>query len=102
MTPPTIEQQPAVLLVEWQLQTEDAVALGLRLARDFYIYGAKVPVSMSAHEGWRSHYVVLEKRADGTVLQHHLAQRGGVMWTSPHAVSTTEAADMTRPLPSPA
>lgn len=95
--PLTIEKQPSVLLAEWQLRTEDAAALGLRLARDFCIYGAKVPSAMNNHEGWQSHYAVLEKHADGTVLQHHLAQREGVMWTAPHAVSTTEAADMVEP-----
>jgi len=97
VTPPTIEKHPSVLLAEWQLRTEDAAALGLQLARDFCIYGAKVPVAMDNHEAWRSHYAVHEKRADGTVLQHHLAQRGGVMWTASHAANMTEPADMVEP-----
>lgn len=99
-TPPTIAGQPSVLLAQWALRAEDAAALGVTCAREFFVYGAKAPVAAYGPDAWRSEYAVHEQRADGTTLQHHLAQRErhrSAMWIAADADNTDEMADMVAP-----
>ncbi|WP_394539946.1 hypothetical protein PRJ39_04900 [Lysobacter enzymogenes] len=99
-TPPTIEGRPSPLLAQWTLSADDAATLGVTSAREFSIYGVKVPVPLYGPEAWRSEYAVHEHRADGERLQHRLAQRErhrSTMWIAAEATNEDAMADMVAP-----
>lgn len=82
---------------QFALSDEDTRQLGAQGARVLEVFAAKVPYPLRGYpDAWRAHYWLREVLEDGTVFDHHLAQRqDSTMYVVPgHEKHGATAVDM--------